>query len=142
MAQTHVLSAERTHYFPPDRVHFSWDADNEPALTVRSGDTVVVHTRDVSDNQITPESTAEAIASLDWDRVYPLAGPIALEGAQPGQTLAIEVVDLHTQGWGWTAIIPGLGLLPDDFPDPYLKIFDLTNGDVAYLREDVAIPLA
>jgi acetamidase/formamidase len=98
MANTSVLPAAgtqgRTHYFPSDRVHFTWDADNEPVLTVASGDTVVVHTRDVSDNQITPESTVDAIASLDWDRVYPLAGPIAVEGAQPGHTLGVEIVDL------------------------------------------------
>jgi acetamidase/formamidase len=131
----------RTHYFPEDRVHFTWDAGNEPVIAVDSGDTVVMTTRDVSDNQITPESDASVIAGLDWDRVYPLAGPIAVNGAQPGDTLAVEVLDLHTQGWGWTAILPGLGLLPDDFPDAYLRIFDLTLGDVAYMRDDVAIPL-
>lgn len=146
MARTTVLPTAgvqgRVHYFPLDRVHFTWDADNEPVLTVASGDTVVVQTRDVSDNQITPESTADAIASLDWDRVYPLAGPIAVEGARPGDTLGVEIVDLHPQGWGWTAIIPGFGLLPDDFPDAYLKIFDLTRGEVTYLRDDIAIPIA
>ena len=63
-----------THEFPTDRVHFTWDVENEPVLTIESGDTVVYETRDVSDNQITPDSTAEAIAALDWDRVYPLAG--------------------------------------------------------------------
>ena len=131
----------KTHYFPSDQVHFTWDAGNAPVLTVDSGDTVVVHTRDVSDNQITPDSTLDVIAGLDWDRVYPLAGPIAVHGAQPGDTLAIEVLDLHTQGWGWTAILPGLGLLSDEFPDPYLRIFDLTAGDVTYLREDIAIPI-
>jgi acetamidase/formamidase len=131
----------KTHYFPSDQVHFTWDAGNAPVLTVDSGDTVVVHTRDVSDDQITPDSTVDVIAGLDWDRVYPLAGPIAVDGAEPGDTLAIEVLDLHTQGWGWTAILPGLGLLPDDFPDPYLRIFDLTAGDVTYLREDIAIPI-
>ena len=73
--------------------------------------------------------------------MYPLAGPIAVEGAEPGDTLAIEILDIHTQGWGWTAILPGLGLLPDDFPDAYLRVFDLSHGDVAYLREDIAIPL-
>ena len=139
MAQS--VSAERTHYFPTDRVHFKWDVANEPVLTIASGDTVIVHTRDVSDNQITPESTA-ADLDIDWDRVYPLAGPIAVEGAQPGHTLAIEVVDLHTQGWGWTAILPGLGLLADDFPDPYLRIFDLTEGATTHLRDDVVIPIA
>ena len=131
----------KTHYFPSDQVHFTWDAGNAPVLTIDSGDTVVVHTRDVSDNQIGPDSTVDVIAGLDWDRVYPLAGPIAVNGAQPGDTLAIEVLDLHTQGWGWTAILPGLGLLADDFPDAYLRIFDLTAGDVTYLREDIAIPI-
>src|SRR3954467_8644584 len=130
-----------THYFPDDRVHFTWDAGHEPVTTIESGDTVVMTTRDVSDNQITPESDASVIATLDWDRVYPLAGPIAVDGAQPGDTLAVEILDLHTQGWGWTAVLPGLGLLPDDFPDAYLRIFDLTLGDVAYMRDDVAIPL-
>jgi acetamidase/formamidase len=129
-----------THYFPADRVHYTWDAGNEPVITIESGDTVVVTTRDVSDNQITPESDASAIAGLDWERVYPLAGPIAVSGAVPGDTLAIEVLDLHTQGWGWTAILPGLGLLPEDFPDAYLRIFDITNGEYAYL-EGAAIPL-
>src|SRR6478609_8960 len=129
-----------THYFPPDRVHFTWDAGNEPVLEIASGDTVVVHTRDVSDNQITPDSDTSAIASLDWDRVYPLAGPIAVEGAEPGDTLAVEVLDIHTEGWGWTAILPGLGLLPDDFPDAYLRIFDISNGAFAQL-ESASIPL-
>jgi acetamidase/formamidase len=59
-----------THEFPDDRVHFTWDVDNEPVLTIASGDTVVYETRDVSDNQIKPDSTAEAVAALDWDRVY------------------------------------------------------------------------
>lgn len=142
MAQTQALHAQRAHYFPTDQVHFTWDVDHEPVLTVSSGDTVVVHTRDVSDNQITRDSSAEVLTTIDWDRVYPLAGPIAVEGAQPGHTLAIEVVDLHTQGWGWTAILPGLGLLPDDFPDPYLKIFDLTDGGSTWFRDDIAIPIA
>src|SRR3954447_12001306 len=123
----------RTHYFPSDDVHFTWDEGNEPAMTVESGDTVVVHTRDVSDYQITPESTSADLDRLDWDRVYPLAGPIAVAGAEPGDTLAVEVLDLHTEGWGWTAILPGLGLLREEFPDAYLRIFDLTEGDFAEL---------
>ena len=129
-----------THQFPADDVHYTWDAGNEPVITIDSGDTVVVHTRDVSDNQITPASDTSAIAGLDWDRVYPLAGPIAVAGAEPGDTLAIEVLDLHTQGWGWTAILPGLGLLADDFPDAYLRVFDISGGEVAQL-DSATIPL-
>jgi acetamidase/formamidase len=131
----------KTHHLPDERVHFTWDVGHEPVLEIDSGDTVVVWTRDVSDNQIGPDSDASVIPNIDWDRVYPLAGPIVVKGAQPGDTLAVEILDIHTQGWGWTAILPGLGLLPDDFPDAYLRIFDLSHGDVAYLREDIAIPL-
>jgi acetamidase/formamidase len=131
----------RTHHLPDQQVHFNWDTGHDPVLGIDSGDTVVVWTRDVSDNQIGPDSDTSVIAGLDWDRVYPLAGPIAINGAEPGDTLAVEILDIHTQGWGWTAILPGLGLLPDDFPDAYLRVFDLSHGDVAYLREDVAIPL-
>jgi acetamidase/formamidase len=131
----------KTHYFPTDQVHFTWDAGNAPVITIDSGDTVVVHTRDVSDDQIGPDSTVDVIPGLNWDRVYPLAGPIFVNGAQPGDTLAVEILDLHTQGWGWTAILPGLGLLADEFTEPYLKIFDLTTGDVTWLGDHVAIPI-
>src|SRR6478752_331130 len=101
-----------THEFPADRVHFTWDADNEPVLAIESGDTVVYETREVS-----------------------------VEGAEPGDTLAIEVVAIETRGWGYALVIPGFGLLPDDFPDPYIRVFDLSDGDFAHLREDIAIPV-
>jgi acetamidase/formamidase len=81
------------------------------------------------------------IATLDWDRVYPLSGPVYVEGAEPGDTLAIEVLDIHTKGWGWSAILPGLGLLADDFTEPYLRVFDLTEGDVTHFRDDITVPL-
>ena len=52
----------KTHYFPDDRVHYLWDNELAPVLTLEPGDTVVFHTREVSDGQITPDSTAEALA--------------------------------------------------------------------------------
>jgi acetamidase/formamidase len=132
----------QTHYLRDDRpVHYTWDTGHEPVLAIDSGDTVVVWTRDVSDNQIGLGSDASVIAGLNWDFVYPLSGPITVAGAEPGDTLAVEILDIRTQGWGWTAILPGLGLLTDDFPDAYLRVFDISNGDYAFMREDVAIPL-
>jgi acetamidase/formamidase len=129
-----------THYFPTDNVHFTWHAGNEPVVTIADGDTVVFETRDVSDNQIGPGSDASVIAGMDWDRVYPLAGPIAVAGAEPGDTIAVEVLDIHTEGWGWNAILPGLGLLAEDFPNAYLRIYDISDGGFARL-ESAAIPL-
>lgn len=130
-----------THYFSEDTVHYLWDNELEPALNISSGDTVVYRTREVSDGQISPDSTAEAIGSFDWSRVYPLSGPVAVEGAEPGDTLEVEILDIRTQGWGWTAVLPGSGLLADDFPDAHLKVFDLTNGDYTMFRDDIAIPI-
>jgi acetamidase/formamidase len=131
----------RTHELPPDTVHYRWDARHEPVIGIESGDTVVLTTREVSDGQVTPESEASVVPNLDWSRFYPLAGPIAVGDAAPGDTLAIEVVDVQARSWGWTAIIPGDGLLPDDSPDPYLRLFDLTQGDVTAFRDDIAIPV-
>ena len=130
-----------TRYFPVDKAHFTWDVRHEPVMGIDSGDVVVVRTRDVSDNQITPASTVSSLATLDWERVYPLSGPISVGGAGPGDTLAIEILDIHTEGWGWAAILTGFGLLADDFKTPYPRIFDLANGDAAYLRDDIAVPI-
>jgi acetamidase/formamidase len=136
--RTHVA---KTHYFPEDRVHYVWDNEQEPALTVEPGDTVVYQTREVSDGQITPDSTADDLATLDWEKLYPLAGPVTMRDAEPGDVLAVEVLDMHTTGWGWSAVLPGFGLLPEDFPDAYLKVFDLTNGDYTFFKDDVIVPI-
>jgi acetamidase/formamidase len=141
MAQAQEPTKARTHYAPADRVHYTWDANNEPVLEIDSGDTVIVETRDVSDNQIGPGATADVIPGLDWDRVYPLAGPIAVRGAEPGDTLAVEILDLHTRGWGWTAILPGLGLLSEEFTEPYLRVFDLSRGDEFTFTDGIEIPI-
>jgi acetamidase/formamidase len=125
---------------PEDQVHYLWDEGNEPTLRVASGDELTVRTREVSDGQITPESKADVLGSLDMSRLYPLVGPIYVEDAAPGDTLKVEILSIETRGWGWTAILPGLGLLPDDFPDPYLRIFDLT-GDTTPLDDVARIPV-
>lgn len=131
----------RTHYFPADQVHFRWDTGLEPALTVADGDTVVFELRDVTDGQISPASRADVLDTLDWDRVYALAGPIAVDRAEPGDTVEIEVVDLHTRGWGWTGTIPGFGLLAEEFGDAHLHVWDLSDGRTAPFGDVATIPL-
>jgi acetamidase/formamidase len=131
----------RTHAIPAGREHFLWDERHEPVLEVDDGDTVVLETREITDEQLSPDSTAADVAALDASRFYPLTGPIFMRGAEPGDTLAVDVLRLETRGWGWSAIIPGLGLLADDFPDPYLRIFDIAGGDAARL-ENATVPLA
>ena len=130
-----------THYFPEDKVHYVWDNELDPALTVAPGDTVVYRTREVSDGQISPSSTTEDLAGLDWERLYPLAGPVAFEGAEPGDAVEVEVLDIHTEGWGWAAVLPGFGLLEEDFSEAYLKVFDLSPGDYTLFKDNIAIPI-
>jgi acetamidase/formamidase len=129
------------HIFPYDRVHYKWDNRLPPVIHIHPGDTVVYNLREVSDGQITPTSTANILNTIDWNRIYPLSGPIQVEGAVPGDALEVEILDVHSQGWGWSAIIPNFGLLQDEFRDPKLKIWDLSAGDYAYFREDIKIPL-
>jgi acetamidase/formamidase len=80
-------------------------------------------------------------AKFDWDTLYNLLGPIDVGGAQPGDTLEVEVLTLEPGEWGWCAVLPGLGLLPEDFPDGYIRYFDLTRGDTTELVPGVEIPI-
>ncbi len=128
------------HHVDRSLIHHDWDASREPVLTIASGDVVHFDLPMTADGQVTEQSTA---ASVQWDfeTIYNLAGPIAIEGARPGATLEVEVLDLTPGPWGWTAFLPEAGLLPDDFAEPYLKVFDLRNGATARLTEGVEVPL-
>jgi acetamidase/formamidase len=66
---------------------------------------------------------------------------VLVKGARPGDALEVEILDLRPGNWGWTAIIPGLGLLQQEFTDAHLHIWDLTSRTVAEFRRDIHIPL-
>jgi len=103
--------------------HFGWDNSIEPALSVSPGETVEIKTVDSSGGQLTPNSTVDDLATLSFDKVNPVTGPIFIEGAAPGDAVALTFLDLKPSGWGWTANIPGFGLLADQFPDPALHVW-------------------
>lgn len=121
-------------------IHHDWDNSREPALAIRSGDVVHFDLPITGEGQVTESSTVENV-EWDFDTIYNLAGPIHVEGAGPGQTLEVEVLELTPGPWGWTTIIPELGLLPDDFPDAYLKVFDLRGGSTATVAPGVEVPI-
>ncbi len=133
MPREHVLERGATHY--------KWDNSLPPALEVEPGDVVHFETNEVTDGQITPGCPASRLAEIDFDRLYPLAGPVYVKGAQPGDVLVVEMLELRPLEWGWTGILPGLGLLADEFTEPYIRHFDLSNGAYAELRADIRIPL-
>jgi acetamidase/formamidase len=130
------------HAIARGKVHYLWDNALPPIVEIESGDVVYCETDEVTDGQIRPGSPASALGSIDFGRLYPLAGPIFVRGAEPGDTLQVDILSLSTLDWGWAGLIPGLGLLAEDFPDPYLRHFDLTNRTDTALRDDIRIPIA
>jgi acetamidase/formamidase len=119
-----------------------WDHSIEPAVEIDPGDAVVLHTRDASDGQIRRDSTAQDVPNIDFSHVNPVSGPVFVKGARPGDVLAVEIVSLEVGDWGWTAIIPGFGLLADEFPDPWLRLssIDPLDGVVSF-SDRVTVPL-
>jgi acetamidase/formamidase len=133
--------SSREYTLEPGQVHYKWDNSLPPAIEIESGDIVHCETAEVTDNQVTPDSPASVLTEIDFDRLYPLAGPIVIKDAMPGDVLEVEILRLKPGDWGWTGILPGLGLLAEDFTEPYIRHFDLTNGETTALRDDIHIPL-
>ncbi|KAJ3772485.1 Formamidase [Lentinula raphanica] len=124
--------------------HLAWDNSIQPILRVKSGETVKFDCLDASNGQITPESTVSSVSSLVFSNLDQVNGPIFVEDAQPGDTLKVEVLSIETADWGWTACIPGFGLLSDEFPEPALKIWKLDKEEgFAYFDQEkgIKIPL-
>ena len=75
---------------------------------------------DASGGQVKPGASVEDYLAIDRNRIHALTGPIFIEGAEPGDVLEIQVLQVEHRGWGWTSVIPGLGFLKDRFREPFL----------------------
>jgi acetamidase/formamidase len=128
-----------TYHLDDTQPHAFWDNSLLPRLTIEPGDTVVFEVLEASANQIKPDSTTEVLGTLSFDPIHPLTGPVYINGAEPGDALEVEILSLEHKGWGWNAVIPGFGLLPDDFPNPYLHHYTL-DGDKCWFNPDICIP--
>jgi len=131
------------HHVDAEEVHREWNNALPPRLTIDPGDTVVFDTRDAADRYYSKSSTHADVIGRGPFRGHPLTGPVSVRGAQPGDTLVVEVLDVRPAlDWGWTAIRPGRGLLPEaDFAKPYLNIWDLSDGTHARMGQVVAVPI-
>ncbi|WP_181704865.1 acetamidase/formamidase family protein [Chthonobacter rhizosphaerae] len=103
--------------------HFGWDNSLVPAERVEPGSTILFHCRDSSAGQLGPSSTVEDVRTLDFGMVNPVSGPIHVEGAEPGDALKVTIESFAPSGFGWTANIPGFGLLADQFTEPALHLW-------------------
>jgi len=111
--------------------HTGWDNAIPPVSTVAPGTVLTFRTIDASGGQITPESTVADVPRIDPARINPVTGPIAIDGARPGDAVKVTLLDFAPSGWGWTANIPGFGLLADQFPDPALHVWRNDAGTLA-----------
>ncbi|HTY82780.1 MAG TPA: acetamidase/formamidase family protein [Silvibacterium sp.] len=109
---THTLSASPTHS--------RWNRSLEPRIEIASGDTVHMECIDSSGSQVRPGMAVEEFLAIDRGRIHALTGPIFIRDSAPGDTLAIEVLEVSHKGWGWSSVIPGLGFLKERFADPFL----------------------
>ena len=118
--------------------HNVFDRDLPPALTVESG---AVVTFNCPAPPLPPRATVEDLSAIDFSRPHTITGPVAVEGAEPGDAIAIDILQLELpNAFGHTLFAPGVGLLPDDFPEPYVHSFEFRDG-FAELCPGVRVPI-
>ncbi len=127
-----------THHLDDRAPHAFWDRDLPPRVTIAPGDVVVFETLEGT-GQVTRDSTSEQLGALRQELIHALTGPVAIDGAQPGDTLVVDVLSLEHHGWGWNGISPNFGLLAEDFERPYLHHYVL-DGDVCVFNDRISIP--
>ena len=127
---THEIRIDRSRTLleEPNTGHNRWHPDIPPVVRCEPGDEVVLETRDAFDGQMGPDATLETVAAPDLDVVHPLTGPVYVEGAEPGDLLEVEIVDVEPDSYGFTVQVPGFGFLRDDFPDPFKVSWDIADG--------------
>ena len=90
--------------------------------------------------QVRPGMTAAEYQTINRERIHALTGPIFVDGAEPGDVLQVDILEVAHRGWGWSSTIPGLGFLKDRFAAPYLFHWKL-EGDVSRSLAPAVVPL-
>ncbi len=121
----------------------NWDNSRVPAITIAPGDTVQFRDIDAANGQLSPNSTAADIPKLDFNRINPISGPVYVDGALPGDALKVTLLGFESSGWAWTAIVPGFGLLAEEFTQPalYLWSYDRSFATPALYGPGARVPL-
>jgi acetamidase/formamidase len=128
----HNLSAVPTHS--------RWNRALAPRLTIAPGDTVHFECLDSSGAQVHPQMTLAEYLTIDRGRIHALTGPVFVSGAEPGDVLEIDVLEVAHKGWGWSSVVEGLGFLKQRFSDPYLFIWELER-EVSRSLAPAVVPL-
>jgi acetamidase/formamidase len=116
------------HSIDRSRTCNRWNRDYPPIHAIAPGDTISVQMKDSSDGQVRPGMPVAEFAAIDKTRIHALTGPIAVDGAGPGDALEMEIMDFVHEGWAWTSIMPGLGALGDEFAEAHVQFWKLEGG--------------
>jgi len=128
------------HSLGRETFHYLWNRNHRPVLRISQGDEISFDINDVGTWQITRDTTSDDLKNFDNSKLYPLAGPVYVEGAEPGDTLTVEVLEVQNDDFGWSAILPGYGLL-EEFKDPYLYKWELKDREFAHFEKGIRIPI-
>lgn len=127
---THEIRVDRTKTLleEPGTGHNRWHPDIPPVLRCEPGDEVILETRDAFDGQMGPDAPLGTVAAPNLDVVHPLTGPVYVAGAEPGDLLMVEILDVEPDRYGYTVQVPGFGFLRDVFPEPFKVNWDIAGG--------------
>jgi acetamidase/formamidase len=138
-----VTSPRRFDGRREEHLLFSWEPGVPAAFSVSPGEEFLVEIHDSSTGQLGPSSSAASLAGLRMDRVDAVAGPIEIRGAQAGDALEIEILEIVPATWGWSGVFRDFGFLRQRFDDD-LVLWAIEGGIArptrGFLRE-IAIPL-
>jgi formamidase len=115
--------------------------DIKPAARAKPGQNIVFETRDALDSDLNINSVPDDVGAVDLNLVHPMTGPVYIEGAKRGDVLAVTLVDIEPDEYGYTVIVPGFGFLRDKFTEPYIANWSLTRIEATSKQiPGVAIP--
>ncbi|GAB5523953.1 MAG: acetamidase/formamidase family protein [Roseivirga sp.] len=125
-----------------EQTHNKFSSTIAPVLTVPSGAIIEAFTEEATDGQLSLNSTTEDVANVSFEPIHPITGPVFVEGAQPGDVIAITLHKIEAGEWGWTGIFPGFGYLADEFTEPYLKTFAIDKySKTIDFNDKIKLPL-
>lgn len=103
--------------------HLGWSNTLPPVVRIAPGDSLELVAADASGGQLSSAATVQDLTGLDFARINPVTGPVHIDSAEPGDVLKVTVLSFAPSGWGWTANLPGFGLLARDFVQPALRLW-------------------
>ena len=107
------------------------------------GDVITFETRDALDSDLALDSTADDVTAIDLNLVHPMTGPVYINGALRGDVLAVTLIDIEPDQYGYTVIVPGFGFLRDLFTEPHVVNWRLSRlGAVSEQMPGIRVPFA